>query len=129
MLPQRNVRSFSRKLGMCCTACLLAGVILAASTQTGSALILDLPNRMQTAPNAPTYSYYLWPTSATTSTYEVKLTTSNCMGVAPPSAQWYGPSGQVSPTCSGGPNLIREYITVNLHNIVESTNLTTFNTS
>jgi len=69
-----------------------------------------IPGAGAFAPDAPTYLYSLSPTSATQSTYEVKLTISNCMGVAPPSSKWYGPGGgQVSQTCSGSSNLVREY--------------------
>ncbi|MBN2147341.1 MAG: hypothetical protein JW726_08130 [Anaerolineales bacterium] len=65
------------------------------------------------APNTPTYSFSLSPTSATQSTAKVTLTISSLLGQNPPSAHWYGPSGaQVSPACSGSSNLVREYIYV-----------------
>ncbi|MBN1135139.1 MAG: exo-alpha-sialidase [Anaerolineae bacterium] len=58
----------------------------------------------------PDYSFSLSPTSATPSTYRVTLTIGDLGGVTPPSSDWYGPGGApVSQSCSGGPNLIREY--------------------
>ncbi len=110
MLTQRTPRSLTRYLSIWLIASLVAGAALTAFTHPGSTFVLNRPNTVHAAPNTPTYSYSLSPTSATTSTFEVKLTISNCMGVAPPSSSWYGPSGPVSQTCSGSPNIVREYV-------------------
>ena len=110
MHTQRTSRSLTRVLGVWIVASLAAGAALIAFTHPGSTFIPNPANTAYAAPETPTYIYSLSPTSATTATFEVKLTISNCMGVAPPSSSWYGPSGSVSQTCSGSPNLIREYI-------------------
>jgi formylglycine-generating enzyme required for sulfatase activity len=63
----------------------------------------------QAAPNAPQYYGTLSPTVAYPDTYRVTLTIGGLGGVAPPSSQWYDPTGgQVSAACQGG-QVIREY--------------------
>lgn len=77
----------------------------------GSILIFtSVQTPVQAAPDSPTYSYYLSPTSTTLSTYRVTLRITNLLGQTPPSSVWYGPDGsQVSPGCGGG-QPIREYL-------------------
>lgn len=122
MLAKLNARITLRILFF---ACLVLGVALAGlSIRTPQAALAQAPGPVsqEGVPDAPAYIYSLSPTSATQSTYEVKLTISNCMGVAPPSSRWYGPGGSmVSPTCSGSSNLIRqyEYIGGSLYQVID----------
>jgi formylglycine-generating enzyme required for sulfatase activity len=63
----------------------------------------------QAAPDAPDYSGSLSTTKAYLTTYQVILTLNGPFDGTPPSAKWYGPSGQVSAGCAGSSNIIREY--------------------
>ncbi len=65
-------------------------------------------NDVQAAPDAPTYSYSISPTSATMSTTRVTLTITNVMGVVPSSSTWKDPDNNtVNQGCGGG--VIREF--------------------
>jgi photosystem II stability/assembly factor-like uncharacterized protein len=72
-------------------------------------LMGGMQSLVQAAPDSPTYSFSISPTSASMSTYRVTLTISNVLGVTPPSSTWFDPDdNSVSQGCISGQK-IREY--------------------